>query len=71
MVRDTYHEEPLRCGRCGEIIGVYEPLVLLEGRAARSTSCAAEPELMRATGDFFHRACHVAAHAEHDGQSDA
>jgi hypothetical protein len=35
------------CTRCGEVIGVYEPMVVLEGEVARRTSLAAEPDLRR------------------------
>lgn len=41
----TRHGPLPRCGSCGELIGVYEP-VLVEGpEGARVTSLAAEPEL--------------------------
>jgi hypothetical protein len=37
------------CSTCGEAIGVYEPLVVLEAGAERTTSRLAEPALPQAT----------------------
>jgi hypothetical protein len=48
---------PHRCRRCGDVIGVYEPLVLVEGSAARETAAAAEPGLRALPGARYHRAC--------------
>jgi hypothetical protein len=48
--------EPLYCQRCGEIIGVYEPLVVDEECPARVTSRAAEPALP-AGGSYCHHSC--------------
>jgi hypothetical protein len=48
----------LRCKRCGEVIGVYEPLVkLLDGRAYE-TSRILEPVSSDRGGDYYHRACY-------------
>jgi hypothetical protein len=47
-----------RCSRCGEPIGVYEPLVVIERGRARRTSRAAEPEIATAPGEYRHLACH-------------
>ena len=51
--------ESLRCRHCGEVIGVYEPLVrLVDGRAYES-SRALEPDLLGPTrGEHYHRACY-------------
>jgi hypothetical protein len=47
--------ESLRCKHCGEVIGVYEPLVrLLDGRVYE-TSRAFEP--FHQGGEHYHRAC--------------
>jgi hypothetical protein len=48
----------LRCSLCGEAIGVYEPLIAIERGRARQSSCAAEPEIGSAAGEFRHRECH-------------
>lgn len=48
--------EPMHCQRCGEVIGVYEPLVVGEENHGRVTSRAAEPALP-ASGSYCHSAC--------------
>jgi hypothetical protein len=48
-----------RCARCGEVIGVYEPLVVVEGGAPRDSSLAAEPALSGAPGELYHQGCHA------------
>jgi hypothetical protein len=48
----------LRCADCGEVIGVYEPLVrLLDGRVCES-SRALEPASSDRGGEHFHRVCY-------------
>jgi hypothetical protein len=47
-----------RCGHCGGIIGVYEPLLVGTGAGARETSLAAEPELSAFEAHLLHRACY-------------
>jgi hypothetical protein len=48
----------LRCRHCGEVIGVYEPLIVLIDGAARQSSLAAEPESHLAPGEHYHAACY-------------
>ena len=50
--------EPLRCAHCGDVIGVYEPLIALAEGRARETSLAAEPAAADWTADCYHRACY-------------
>jgi hypothetical protein len=50
--------EMLRCRHCGEVIGVYEPLVMLVDGRARETSRALEPATDGRVGDCYHRACY-------------
>jgi len=51
----------LRCTHCGDVIGVYEPMVVVRvGDAARETSRAADPELPRAGDEHFHSECYAA-----------
>jgi hypothetical protein len=45
-----------RCHSCGEVIGVYEPLVVLEQDGPRTTSRAAEPDLRTGVA-HYHRDC--------------
>jgi hypothetical protein len=54
----------MRCRACGDVIGYYEPLVLLESTGTRDTSVAAEPEIRVASGQRFHRGCYTSAPAE-------
>ncbi|HXR28478.1 MAG TPA: hypothetical protein VN772_02785 [Solirubrobacteraceae bacterium] len=57
-------DEIPRCRRCGEIIGVYEPLVtLVEGRPWE-TSRLADPLAAALDGGAYHRACYEQAHGE-------
>ncbi|MGD0455392.1 MAG: hypothetical protein ABSB69_17535 [Solirubrobacteraceae bacterium] len=52
-------EEPLRCRHCGDVIGVYEPLVALaEGRVCE-TSLAATADCVDPDAICYHRACYV------------
>lgn len=47
------------CERCGDVIGVYEPLVIVTSTLARTTSRAAEPDLPSAFGDHYHGDCYA------------
>lgn len=50
-----------RCHLCGDVIGVYEPLILCPDSMPRTTSRAAEPTL--APGDvYYHPACFIRRH---------
>jgi len=49
----------LVCDRCGDIIGIYEPTVVVDGEP-RETSRAAEPDLAARPGERYHRACFAA-----------
>ncbi len=53
--------ERFLCEVCGDVIGVYEPLVMRMIESERMTSRAAEPELRARDGAYFHRECHDAA----------
>jgi hypothetical protein len=43
---------------CGDVIGVYEPLVHVIGATARRTSLAADPETCSEDGDCYHAGCY-------------
>jgi hypothetical protein len=47
-----------RCADCGDVIGVYEPLVHVIGATARRTSLAANPETCSQDGDCYHAGCY-------------
>ncbi|MCW3032069.1 MAG: hypothetical protein QOK19_2394 [Solirubrobacteraceae bacterium] len=51
--------ESMKCRGCGDVIGYYEPLVLLVEGHARATSAAAEPQVADTAGERFHRACYA------------
>jgi hypothetical protein len=57
--------ETLRCQHCGEVIGVYEPMVVLTDEQARSTSRAAAQDDGALIGACYHRACYTQEHG-HD-----
>ncbi len=50
-----------RCKRCNDVIGVYEPSVLIVAEQARVTSRAAEPHVADPV-ECYHHACYVQAH---------
>ena len=52
--------DPVRCHHCGDVIGVYEPLVTLADGQPRETSRALDPSAgdSRAGGAHYHRACY-------------
>lgn len=52
--------EAFRCKHCGDLIGVYEPLVVCTKDLARTTSRAAEPNLEANGATHYHRACYTA-----------
>ena len=50
-----------RCRHCGEVIGTYEPTVLLSDGHPRRTSRASEPEAEWAREQCFHEHCYAAS----------
>ena len=48
----------IRCRHCGEVIGVYEPLIAVERGSARESSLAREPALAYEPVARYHRDCH-------------
>jgi hypothetical protein len=59
--------DTLRCRHCGEVIGVYEPLItLVEGRPWE-TSRLADPLAGALGGTCYHRACFEHRREEHEG----
>jgi hypothetical protein len=50
----------VRCGSCGDVIGVYEPIVVVVEGGPRTTSGAAEPELTREAAECYHHNCYLA-----------
>jgi len=57
-------EMALRCVHCEDVIGVYEPMIVLDNGQARATSKAAEQEGSRSlAGECYHAACYEQAPA--------
>jgi hypothetical protein len=50
---------PAICPTCGERMGVYEPLVVIDGDEVRTTSRTREPLLMLEDVLVIHRACYA------------
>jgi hypothetical protein len=49
----------VNCAWCGEVIGVYEPMVVVVDRQAHETSLAVEGESAELAGALrYHRACY-------------
>lgn len=46
------------CRHCGQVIGVYEPLIRLVGGRAQETSRVLDPEVAEVDGCCYHRACY-------------
>jgi hypothetical protein len=53
-----------RCQRCKDVIGVYEPMIVLSEGRARDTSRAAEAGGASPVGECYHHACYAQAHGE-------
>jgi hypothetical protein len=53
--------EMVRCAHCGDIIGVYEPMVRVEDGRARRTSALAERGADGPPAPSFHDACYPPA----------
>jgi hypothetical protein len=47
----------LRCHRCGDQIGVYEPLLTLVNGRAYETSRIADPQAAASFSECYHREC--------------
>jgi hypothetical protein len=49
----------LKCDHCADVIGVYEPMVVVRNDEAHETSRAAEPAIDAEPGERYHRACYL------------
>jgi hypothetical protein len=52
-----------QCRLCGEAIGVYERLAVVNGDVVRTSSLAREPALVTGSEALFHEACAHQAYA--------
>ena len=48
----------IRCHHCDEVIGVYEPVIVVVSGEVRETSRAADPEMYAEPGEHYHRVCY-------------
>jgi hypothetical protein len=56
---EQFTTTPPRCELCGEVIGVYEPLIYAHANGVRESSRAADPGLSAsAAGSLYHAACY-------------
>ena len=51
------HVQLITCDHCGDVIGVYEPMVVMVDASAHETSRAADPQLSLGGLERYHRAC--------------
>jgi hypothetical protein len=58
----------LTCAHCGDVIGVYEPLVVHTDDEIRETSLAAEGDLALTPAAHYHRACYAARQQDDSGE---
>jgi hypothetical protein len=59
---DDSNEGDLRCAGCGDVIGVYEPIVHLGNGSTSETSRAAEPSLSASSPSLvYHAHCYAQA----------
>jgi hypothetical protein len=52
------------CRHCEDVIGAYEPMVVLADGRARMTCKAAEPDLAPDVEECYHHACYMAARGQ-------
>ena len=52
------------CAACGDVIGVYEPMIVITAGGARKTSRAREPQLTQDDGILLHAHCEPPRRAE-------
>jgi hypothetical protein len=60
----AHHRPHPRCRYCGDVIGVYEPLVIGTDGGSRESSLVADPELCATDAACFHRDCFELASIE-------
>jgi predicted ATPase len=52
-------ERTLRCRRCDDVIGAYEPMVVVRDGRARTTSRAAARQSLDDADECYHEACYA------------
>jgi hypothetical protein len=61
MLAGETESAPPRCEWCGDVIGVYDPLVHVAGQTARRTSRTVEPDVAALGGRIYHDVCYQLA----------
>jgi hypothetical protein len=56
--------EHWRCADCGDVIGAYEPVVMVGEGQVRRTSRTAELRAGRLESEHYHLACYLRTHAQ-------
>ncbi len=60
-------DDKLRCAACGDVIGAYEPLVVLShGRALDTSKTEMDGDI--APGECYHHACYPQARADAEAE---
>lgn len=54
----------ITCNHCSDVIGVYEPLVLVTPTGRHQTSLAADPAVFESDRPRYHRACYELIHSD-------
>jgi hypothetical protein len=59
LEREHFTMTSPRCELCGDVIGVYEPLIYVHANGVHKSSRAADPNLEAAgSGSLYHAACY-------------
>lgn len=53
-----------RCRHCDDVIGVYEPMIVLDDGRPRHTSRAAEQDDAALAGERYHLVCYAHVYSE-------
>lgn len=58
-MRERQMERNLRCRRCDDVIGAYEPMVVVADGRSYSTSRAAGRQSLSDADECYHEACYA------------
>jgi hypothetical protein len=56
------------CRRCGDVIGVYEPVIMLANGGVRDSSRRDQRDGAETVGERYHQACYSKAQSEDPGE---
>jgi hypothetical protein len=63
-MQGRHSDQQWQCAHCGEQIGAYEPMVVVEDGRARRSSRTAELRAGRLASEHYHHACYLLGHDE-------